>query len=678
MPERPTTGWRLRSVRTRLLAIALLPILVVLPVVLGIALLWWLRQFDALLIAKANDDLIIARQYLHRIMERNGEQLAALGQSAAFARAEQPGGNMQALLDARRTALGLDFLSLVGPEGRALALSPAGGDAAGPADRAIVASALGGAPATAIDLFDADEMRRLSPAMAERARIELVPTRGAAETDRTEETRGLVIHSAVPVTLPGGHSGALVGGAALNGNLGFVDAINDLIYAQPEHPGGSQGTVTLFLDDVRIATNVRLFGYRRALGTRVSREVREAVLGQGRTWLDSAFVVNERYISAYEPILDGAGRRVGMLYVGFLESPFRDTRRAMIAAVLAAFAVAALLTVPFLVGLARAIFRPLERMNATIAAVDAGDLSARTGALACHDEIGLVAHRFDGLLDRLQAREAELRAFNEALDARVAERTRQLEDTRRQLVMSEKLAAIGEITAGVAHEINNPIAVIQGNLEVARDLLGGAAGTVRTEFDLIDQQVHRMTMIVTRLLQFARPDEYAGYVESVAPGAVLADSLVLVRHLLERSEIAVGLDDRAVGLVAVSRTELQQVVINLMVNAIHAMPEGGALALGTHDAAQGGSPGVAVTVADTGIGIPPEKIEKIFDPFFTTRTHGGTGLGLSISYTLMARYGGAITVESTPGSGSTFRIWLPAATDDARAAGPPSGISPRA
>ena len=660
--EQPGNPWGLRSVRVRLLAIALLPMVAVLPVVLGFALFWWLAQFDALLVSKAHDDLIIARQYLRRIMERGDEQIAALGQSAAFAEAGRAG-RLDALLEARRAALGLDFLYLLAPDGRILAASPAGAAPSRPPPGAarwrVVEAALAGRPETAIDVFDAAALVALSPDMAARARLDLVPTPAAAETDRTVETRGLVVHSASPAPLPDGRSGALVGGSLLNGNLGFVDTLNDLIYAHAELPAGSQGTATLFLDDVRVATNVRLFGNRRALGTRVSREVRDAVLGRGRVWLDSAFVVNDRYISAYEPIADSAGHRVGMLYVGFLERPFRLARWAMVAAVVAAFAVATIVTVPFLLRLARAIFQPLERMNRTIAAVDGGDLGARIGTLASRDEIGLVARRFDELLDRLQARDAELRAFARELDARVEERTRQLEETRRQLVMSEKLASIGEITAGVAHEINNPIAVIQGNLEVAREALGPAADAVRTEFDLIDQQVYRVNMIVTRLLQFARPDEYAGYVETVVPGEVFADCLVLVRHLLERADVTVETADAAGRTVEVSRTELQQVLINLMVNALHAMPAGGRLRLRTRDEDRAGVAGVAIEVEDTGVGIPPDRLRKIFDPFFTTRTHGGTGLGLSISYTLMARYGGAITVESEIDRGSVFTVWLP-------------------
>lgn len=663
-PREPSTNrWRLRSVRTRLLAIALLPMGAVLPVVLGFALFWWLGQFDALLVSKAHDDLIIARQYLRRIMERGDEQIAALGQSAAFAEAARADG-LDTLLEDRRKALGLDFLYLTAADGTVLAASPAGARPAGSAGWRVVRAAHEGKRETAIDVFDANAMDAVSPGLAARARLDLVPTPAAADTDRAVETRGLVIHSASPAPLPdsrgGARTGALVGGSLLNGNLGFVDTLNDLIYAHADLPGGGQGTATLFLDDVRVATNVRLFGNRRALGTRVSKEVRDAVLGRGRVWLDSAFVVNDRYISAYEPVTDSTGHRVGMLYVGFLEQPFRLARWGMVAAVVAAFALAALVTIPFLLRLARAIFKPLEQMNRTIAAVDAGDLGARIGTVPSGDEIGLVARRFDELLERLQTRDAELRAFARELDARVEERTRQLEETRRQLVMSEKLASIGEITAGVAHEINNPIAVIQGNLEVAREVLGPAGEEVRTEFDLIDQQVHRVNMIVTRLLQFARPDEYAGYVETVVPAEVVTDCLVLVRHLLERADVAIEREDTATRTVEISRTELQQVVINLMVNAIHAMPEGGLLRLKTQDNDYSGREGVAIEVSDTGVGIPADRLRKIFDPFFTTRTHGGTGLGLSISYTLIARYGGTITVHSELERGSIFVIRLPA------------------
>ena len=149
--------------------------------------------------------------------------------------------------------------------------------------------------------------------------------------------------------------------------------------------------------------------------------------------------------------------------------------------------------------------------------------------------------------------------------------------------MSEKLAAIGEITAGVAHEINNPIAVIQGNLEVLRMLLGEQAEVASTEIRLIDEQVGRINQIVMKLLQFAKPDEYAGSIDRHAPDEVISDCMPLVRHLLRKSEIEVLREPQATRTILMNRTELQQVLINLIVNAVHAMPEGGELTLKTRD-----------------------------------------------------------------------------------------------
>ena len=278
----------------------------------------------------------------------------------------------------------------------------------------------------------------------------------------------------------------------------------------------------------------------------------------------------------------------------------------------------------------------------------------------------MVASHLDSLLNRLQVRDRQLREWNEELNARVDERTRelqlanrQLEATTKQLIVSEKLATIGEVTAGVAHEINNPIAVMQGNLDVIRDVMGEKANLARTEFNLLDEQIHRISQIVSKLLQFAKPEEYAGYVERHAADNVISDSLPLVRHLLNKARIIVVRDDRTTRLVLMNRTELQQVIVNLIVNAIHAMPDGGTLTLRTSDTDLDGQPGLAIEVIDTGVGMAPDVMQKIFDPFFTTKRREGTGLGLSISQTLVTRQGGKISVESEPGKGTAFTVWLP-------------------
>jgi two-component system NtrC family sensor kinase len=657
-----------RSVRYRLLAIALLPMLVILPLLLGVTVYRWNEKFDATLISKVNGDLTIAHQYLAHILDNTGEHVTALGASARFRDVANDGAALKTLLEESRARLELDFLYVMAPDGRLVASVTEETAGALRTDWPVIRDALAGKPATGIDIFDNADLETLSPDLAARAKLPLVQTPNAVPTDRTEEGRGMVVQSASPVVLGDRGNAVLVGGILLNQNLVFIDTINDLVYREASLPEGSQGTATLFLDDVRISTNVRLFEGRRALGTRVSAAVRSAVLGEGRTWLDSAFVVNDWYISAYEPITDSHGKRVGMLYVGFLEAPFTAAKYQTVLTIVAAFFAITAASVPIFLRWARGIFEPLERVDATIARVESGDLGARTGPVDSQDEIGRVAVHLDDLLNQLEQNDLELRRWNEELNARVDERTRelqlanrQLEATTKQLILSEKLAAIGEITAGVAHEINNPIAVMQGNLEVIRSVVGDRAELAKVEFQLLDEQIQRINLIVTKLLQFAKPEEFAGFVDRHAPGMAVADCMPLVQHLLTRAAIEVRLENTAERLVLMNRTELQQVVVNLVVNAIHAMPDGGRLTVMTRDKDRGERPGVELVISDTGVGMDPDLAAKVFDPFFTTKRQEGTGLGLSISQTLVTRQGGAISVSSRPGEGATFTVWLPEA-----------------
>jgi two-component system NtrC family sensor kinase len=234
------------------------------------------------------------------------------------------------------------------------------------------------------------------------------------------------------------------------------------------------------------------------------------------------------------------------------------------------------------------------------------------------------------LTARWRARTQELAQANETLRS-----------AQRRLVMSEKLAAIGQLAAGVAHEVNNPVAVIQGNLDVLRETLGNEAEPVMAEIRLIQDQVFRIRLIVTKLLQFARPAEYAGYLEPIRLDQVVQDSLVLVAHQMKKTNVTVVQDLRATRLVSVNRNELQQVLINLMVNALQAMPDGGTLHLATGDREDNGIAGGFVAVGDSGPGISAADRERLFDPFFTTKSSDGTGLGLWVSLGLVQRYGGA-------------------------------------
>lgn len=646
------------SVRLRLLIIALTPLAVLMPLLLLLGMARWSADYDRVLIANVESDLRIAEQYLVRIMTDTGADLEGVAGAIEFADVlQQTPDTLDLYLDAKRAALEVDFLYYL----------PSDDTWQGAARWPVVVSALNGQARSAIDIFGAADLEALGPGLAERARIALIETEAAVPTARLVEDRGMVVHAAAPVRIKG-HEGVLVGGILLNRNLQFIDTINALVYLNAVTGGDRQGTATLFLEDVRVSTNVRLFADVRALGTRVSAVVRGAVLGEGQTWLARAFVVNDWYISGYLPLTDSFGTRVGMLYVGFLEAPFTAAKRAGFFWMMAAFFAVIAISAPVFLGLAKGIFAPLERMTRTMRQVEEGDLSARNGDMGTRDEIGAVATHLDSLLDQVQDRDARLRAYAEDLNQRVEDRTAELreanaklEQTYQQLVMSEKLASIGEITAGVAHEINNPVAVIQGNVDVIREVLSGNAAAVETELALIDQQVSRITAIVGKLLQFARPADYSGQNEVVELGPVVSDCLVLVDHLMSRRAIAVETDLRAAPAVRIDPGEMQQVVINLIVNAVQAMGDRGRLTLRLTATEQGGVSGASLLVADSGPGIPEDKLGAVFDPFFTTKQAEGTGLGLSISQTLIRQAGGLITVSNRPEGGAVFEVWLPAA-----------------
>ena len=642
-------------VRRQLLAIVLLPLGLALPLLGLLLLVWGNAALDQLLVTKVRSDLAVARGYFERMLVEVGASTGAVADSQALqqalARDDAPA--LAALLARLREREGLDFLQLRRPDG-GLRASDAGGDQPlpwlPPAE---------GKPQATVELLPPDQLGGLSAALAARVPVPLLPTPNAAPSPATVERRALVAMATAAVRDAQGRLlGHLQAGLLLNRNLSFIDQLNEVVYPTGSLPWGSQGTATLFLDDVRISTNVRLFGgegKERAIGTRVSASVRQAVLGEGRTWLDRAFVVRDWYVSGYLPLADHAGRRVGMLYVGFLEQPFTWLKYAALASIgLIFFGVmvgAGVLSLRW----ARGIFRPLERMGATIDRLEAGDEAARVGSAPRGDEIGQLASHFDHLLDTLAEKSQALARWNAQLDATVADRSRELAAAQQQLLRAEKLAAVGQLTASIAHEINNPIAVIQGNLDLVRELLGPAAAPVRAELALVDQQIERMRLIVTQLLQFARPGEYAGYIESVAPGPLIDDCLVLVAHLLGRSHVTVRRDEQATASAAINRQELQQVLVNLLVNAVQAMPEGGELLLQTADWPEG--PGLVLTVADTGPGLAPELLGQLFQPF-VTRKADGTGLGLWISRSLVERYGGDLRAHNRPEGGAAFSIWL--------------------
>jgi len=653
-------------IRSKLLAMVLLPLLVALPL-LGVVLLWWSdAAFDRLLVTKVRADLAVAHGYFDRVLGQVGASTAAVADSQALhaaldaAQAEPTTADFSALLQRFKAREGLDFINLRSADGAVLHTD------SGPASAGLPAIAPG-FEQSSVEVLPAAALALLGPPLRERVGVPLLATRNAAPTTRTLEDRAMVLQATRAVRDDAGRlRGHVQAGVLLNRNLPFIDHINGIVYPEGSLPFGSRGTATLFLDDVRVSTNVRLFGAeadQRAIGTRVSQTVRDAVLGQGSTWLDRAFVVNDWYVSGYQPLSDSQGRRIGMLYVGFTEAPFNWVRYGALAAIGTLFGVVIAGAALVCLRWARSIFEPVERMALTMQQVGGGQMQARVGTVESGDEIGQLAGHLDRLLDAVADNTRELQLWNAELDAKVEARTRELEDAQSQLVRTEKMAAVGQLTASIAHEVNNPIAVLQGNLDLVRELLGADAARVRAELALADEQIERMRLIVAQLLQFARPAEFAGYIEPVDVNRLVDDCLLLANHLLAKSGIEVRRELKATRRPSANRQELQQVLVNLLVNAAHAMPEGGVLSLAAHDRRGDGVDAVEITVTDTGPGLGPALLRELFKPF-VTRKKDGTGLGLWISRTIVDRYGGDLRAADRDDglSGAVFSVWLRADT----------------
>ena len=658
------------AVRYKLLALVLFPILLVMPITLALAIYWGKEfAYDQFFI-KVNTDLSVAHDVFKRIQQDYLSRLAVLAESHSFYVAMESNDieSIKRQVAILKNTTGFDYLHILDTDGELLI-----GDRAVAYDRdsKLTDAALQGEPSVGIEIFDHERLSAEDQALAKAVVLPLVDTVRAGPTSRKIEDRGMVIRAVYPARNAKGRVVALLdGGVLLNSNFGFVDAIRDLVYGPGSLPEGSIGTVTVFLDDVRISTNVALNPGERALGTRVSNEVRKYVLEQGEVWIDSAFVVNDWYISSYEPIVDINGVRVGMLYAGYLEAPFRAALWKALGVLMMLFIVLMLMSAWLSVRGAKSIFKPLEAMSAVVKATRDGK-QQRIGALESKDEIGELSRELDIMLDLLQERSEQIQQWAERLEVKVTERTAELErknvdlhktidvlrKTRQQLVLVEKMAALGELTAGVAHEINNPAQVILGNLDVVIEAMGTRLAPVGDEVELIIQQVYRIQDIINNLLQYARPGQYAGYLEEIDVNTVITNTVKLLQHMRRTYSFELELDLKAAQHVRINAQELEQVLVNLLVNAIHALDKDrGEICIAARD---WDSKGVVIQIKDNGSGMEQDQINRVFNPFYSTKQQGeGTGLGLSLSYGLIRRYGGNITVKSTPGAGTEFYVWL--------------------
>jgi signal transduction histidine kinase len=255
---------------------------------------------------------------------------------------------------------------------------------------------------------------------------------------------------------------------------------------------------------------------------------------------------------------------------------------------------------------------------------------------------------------RLQVMITQLRSTQVELRTRM-EAQRSAEN---RLIQAAKLAAVGEMAAGIAHELNNPLTSVTGFAELALDEIPEDT-EMHKDIEIVLREALRARSVVRRLLDFARQSESTRARASL--NEIVDDVVALSKHLIHTSGVVLRLDlEVTLPWVVVDANQMKQVLLNLVHNALQAMPNGGELKILTETVARNNRDWVVVSVMDTGVGISPMEQSRIFEPFYTTKgSQGGTGLGLSVTYGIVTDHGGQIEVESQPGKGSKFTVWLP-------------------
>jgi len=331
---------------------------------------------------------------------------------------------------------------------------------------------------------------------------------------------------------------------------------------------------------------------------------------------------------------------VGVQLIGVLEQPYLEIQRRSTLTFLAVSLTGALLTVALAHFLSKRITVPLKELVAASREVAAGNLGTKV-PIRSNDELAELARAFNTMGERLQRRDRELKEF-----------------AKNKIMESERLAIIGQLAAGVAHELNNPLQGIVAFSEILIER-AGEDDPRRASLEKIATQAKRCTTIIRGLLDFSRRRPPHKRPSDVC--ALLDECLGLIENQAQFHDITV-IKKGCPNLppVILDPSQMQQVFMNLIINAAEAMPEGGELRIGARfDAAANG---IEITFSDTGSGIREENLDLIFDPFFTTKEVGhGTGLGLAISFGIVKQHGGTIAVDSQRGAGTTFTIHLPEA-----------------
>ncbi len=461
--------------------------------------------------------------------------------------------------------------------------------------------------------------------------IEIKRTPKARPTDRQMVSSGMAKEYAVPILDNTGEIRAvLYGGRMINRDYTLVDRVRDMVFGKGTYKSKPVGTVTIFQDDVRISTNVQDEAGQRAIGTRVSDEVYEAVIEQGQTWHERAFVVTDWYKTAYEPIRNIQGDIIGILYVGILEQPFNDRARQIFMWFLLVVGGVTVMAVLLSFILAGAVSRPLTQVVHASECLAAGDWGYRITANTSIKEIDSMAEAFNAMALGLKDREESLRISNEKLAA------------------SNK--SYIDLIGFVAHELKGILASAVMNAYAVRDgYLGMVNFKQRKALDSVARNLDYLDATVKKFLSLGRVERGELAVNKTALNLkkdVFDASISSLAPMANKKGLRIS-NEIDPGLVVQADSDLMQIVANNLVsNAIKYSPDAGQIRL-TATPTDGK---VEVDVYNDSTPMTEDQIGKLFHKFSRldnpeTKKVKGTGLGLYITKQIIERHGGHIAVQ---------------------------------
>ena len=504
-------------------------------------------------------------------------------------------------------------------------------------DELVAAAISQGKPVISTSVITYEELLREDPRLIKLTNISIVNTPRSKPLSKPELNSGLMIKAAAPIIDNQNKIlGVLYGGVLLNKNYEIVDTIKQTVFEDIQYNGKDIGTVTIFQDDVRISTNVKNKDGSRAIGTRVSEEVYNQVVIKGKPWEARAYVVNDWYISAYEPITNIHYQVIGMLYVGLLEQKYSDIKSQMVLVFLSIALLGIVISSTISYYFSRKITVPINKLVTASRSIADGNLS-QSLEVTSNDELSELASSFNTMAEKLIEREMRLKEF------------------KSKIIESEKLAIVGQLAANVAHELNNPLV---GIITYSHLLLEETPSSDNsTDFlQKIVIQANRCKNIVRSLLDFARqrkPDKTLFNINNLIEQCV---SLLENQALFQNIMIIQNLDE--LPMIIIDPSQIERVFMNIMLNAAEAITGDGELIISSRYEPDENS--VVIDFEDTGSGISEEVLENIFEPFFSTKEAGhGVGLGLAICYGIIQEHNGTINVKSRLGEGTNFTIKLP-------------------